>query len=328
MSATDLETLRVRYRADWPMYDRLAQRVGQLLREETRRRGIICSVEARAKEVDSLLKKALRKGYGYESIRDKAGARVVVMYYDALAIVEEIVRGRFDVHGYENKRLGMANYELGYLGIHFEVTLRADDLAQGDEDYVGQLCEIQLHTRAQNLWANVSHELLYKTSFLPPGEIQRNVYQLVTLVEIFDDYVRGAQHALLSQPRFKEAKMLSQLERWFYLFSARAFDPELSLQVVKALSELYTPEEIDGYGALLETFVTRHEVKLEGIYRRYAEDERAMLFLYQPESLLVFERLEHDPFRLKQRWAGVFPLDLLDDLARVWGKPVLDEYDA
>lgn len=42
----------------------------------------------------------------------------------------------------------------------------------------------------------------------------------------------------------------------------------------------------------------------------------------QPETLLVFERLETNPFTLKDRWQSVLPLELLESTAAVWGMPL------
>ena len=50
-------------------------------------------------------------------------------------------------------------------------------------------------------------------------------------------------------------------------------------------------------------------------------DDRNPL-ISQPESLLVFERIEHDRFRLAERWAQALPTGMLTQMADMWGKPV------
>jgi len=70
---------------------------------------------------------------------------------------------------------------------------------------------------------------------------------------------------------------------------------------------------------LLDDFVEHNREKLEEIFRDYAEDERCNPLLFQPETLLVFERLDKDPFRLKEVWARALPLELLESLAAIWG---------
>ncbi|MDY6918239.1 MAG: hypothetical protein SVP26_09920 [Chloroflexota bacterium] len=319
----DLETLRKRWLAERPVYRDLCERVKGILETEVRRRGVPCILQASPKEVASFLKKALRKGYSnpYEEIRDKAGVRVVCTYYDSLVDLEGVVRDCFVVHSHENKTLGLEYDQLGYLGIHFEVSL-PEGMLEPDDKHRGLICEIQLHTRAQNLWADISHELSYKPSQPPPTEVKRSIYRLVALVEIFDDAVAEARKEMLSRPAFQEARMLEQLDRHFYRFTAKPYDRELSLGMLSGLQTLLSEDEVSGFGPLLDRFTEQNQEKLEEIFSQYADDERCNPLLFQPETLLVFERLEKDVFRLKEIWGDLLPLDLLESLATIWGKSV------
>lgn len=69
-------------------------------------------------------------------------------------------------------------------------------------------------------------------------------------------------------------------------------------------------------------FPAKHQEKLQRLYDRHrglhGVDE---LLLFQPEALLVFERIENDPFILEQEWSRHYPPDLLEQLALLWGKP-------
>lgn len=319
---TDLEALRERWLAEREIYEEFAKHVKGLLEAETRRRGIACAVHARAKEVASLLKKALRKHYSdpYNEIRDKAGVRVIVIYYDQLAELEKLIRDLFVVLGYENKIVGLDYDQLGYLGIHFEVALPNEESDAGR--FHGLVCEIQLHTRAQNLWAEISHELTYKPLQPTPVEIKRAIYRLVSLVEIFDQEIARARKTIFNLPGFQEAGMLDQLEKNLLRFTAKTFDKALSLDIIPRLLPLFSNEELEGFSTLLDDFVERNREKLVEIFRDYARDERCNPLLFQPEALLVFERLDKDPFHLKEVWAKALPVELLESLAAIWGKSV------
>ncbi|MGD9116488.1 MAG: RelA/SpoT domain-containing protein [Dehalococcoidia bacterium] len=318
----ELEALRERWIAERGLYKDFSEYVKSILEAETRRRGIACIVSARAKEVASLLKKALRKRYTnpYDEIFDKAGVRVVLTYYDQLDNVEKIIRGLFNVLKYENKIVGLDYDQLGYLGIHFRVTLQNKE--SHAERFHGLICEIQLHTRAQNLWADVSHELMYKPLQTPPVEIKRAIYRLMSLVEIFDQEIAQARSTILELPGFQEAGILDQVEKNFLQFTVRTFDRKLSLAIIPKLLPLFSVEELEGFGSLLDDFVEHNQGKLEDIFRDYAQDERCNPLLFQPETLLVFERLDKDPFRLKHLWADALPVELLESLAIIWGKAI------
>jgi hypothetical protein len=113
--------------------------------------------------------------------------------------------------------------------------------------------------------------------------------------------------------------MLNQVERNFLRFTAKTFDRELSLDIIPRLLPLFSAEELEGFGSLLDDFVKHNREKLEEIFRDYAQDERCNPLLFQPETLLVFERLDKDPFRLKELWARALPAELLESLAAIWG---------
>jgi ppGpp synthetase/RelA/SpoT-type nucleotidyltranferase len=318
----DLEPIRERWIADRPVYTALAEHIRTLLKAELQRRGLLCSVDARPKEVASLLKKVLRKSYSapYEDIHDKAGIRVVVSFAADVATVEEVIRQRFRVERYENKTRGLDYRELGYLGVHFDVSLLEGDAARGE--WRGLISEIQVHTRAQNCWADVSHHLLYKPAQEAPLQVKRRIYRLMALVELFDESVQEARKVIEMLPGAPEARVLSELEQHFYQFAARPYDRELSFDIIGALERLYDAGERDGFGELMRRFVESNHAKLVELFAAYRDDDRCNPLLFQPEALMVFERLERDPFRLREAWTASFPLLLLENLAMIWGRAV------
>lgn len=76
-------TLRM-YHDQWisekEKYDKLWQRVAGMLKQKLRDQGLFTQITGRTKDDASLLKKLLKKGYGYENVTDKAGVRVVVRF--------------------------------------------------------------------------------------------------------------------------------------------------------------------------------------------------------------------------------------------------------
>ena len=245
----NLDVLRRKWLAERPIYEKLCIQVERILRPATRQRGIPCRIEARAKAVDSLLKKALRKDYPdpYQDIRDKAGVRVVCPYLDFLPPLEEVVRHQFVACEHDNKALRLRYDQLGYSGIHFEVKLPAG-LEEYFPELVGKVCEVQLLTESQSLWANVSHDLVYKPSQSPPEPVKRKIYHQAALLQSFDEQVSQARAELLSLPEFQEARMLEELEKHFYQFTASRFDRELSLYILGALKSILSEAEIEGFG--------------------------------------------------------------------------------
>lgn len=318
----DLEAVRERWLVQKPVYGALAKHVREVIEGELRSRGLLAVCTAREKDVASLLKKALRKSYDYDDIHDKAGVRVVVDFPSDAPVVEQLIRDRFSILHYENKTVGLDYDRLAYLGVHFEIALRGETLGTDEKRWSGLLCEIQVHTRAQNCWAEISHELIYKSDEDPPTEIKRRIYRLMALIELFDENVEMARDTLLQLPGFEEGRLLRELERWFYRLTARRFDRDLSLEILQVLKDAYSESERAGFGKMLDEFAGTNLSKLEMIYARYRDDERCSPLLFQPEALMVFERLTRDQFRLKEAWLARLPEVLLRDLGAIWGVAV------
>jgi hypothetical protein len=58
------------------------------------------------------------------------------------------------------------------------------------------------------------------------------------------------------------------------------------------------------------------------MFESYAESEDRSIMLFQPEVLLILERLEADRYKLQESWAEIYPLGELERLATNWGSPL------
>jgi ppGpp synthetase/RelA/SpoT-type nucleotidyltranferase len=321
----DLDPLRQRFLDAEPALRKLVTRVTEILDSELASRSMKCEVDGRVKDVASFIKKALRKGYAdpWAETRDKAGVRVIAIYETDLAIIDEAIRGQFTVLNHEDKRATIDPTRLDYLGIHYEVSLQDANIRSIDEnDLRDMVCEIQVHTRAQNLWATVAHELVYKAPQAVPDDLRRSIHRLMALLELFDKEVAAGREAIMSQPGYEEARMLDALEHHFYALTARPSDRELSLHIIRSMLPLIEPEELAHYERTLDQFVNDNRDKLAQIYEQYLDDTRNPL-MSQPESLMIFERLVRDRYTLVDAWlASGLPESLLESLSEIWGSPI------
>ena len=312
-------------------YDRLVNLTKRQLEEQTRESGLACTIDGRAKEVSSLLKKILKKDAEapgkasvdqlYDRVRDKAGARVSVFYRDQIPAVEAILERTFNVVEIDNKADSLKAHELGYLAVHYQV--EADRALAGDDnvDLVGLECEVQVRSYAQSLWADVSHKLSYKPSQTSSDGVQRMIFRLAAMLELFDEEALRARDKQLAEPGFEEAALLNELERHYYRFTGRPFDREFSLLILDYLRPLWEGNGTTRTAALLEAFVQSEGPKLAEIYEQYRHDARHLL-ITQPESLLIFAELQRDKFALESLWEDNLPLNLLEPLAAAWGTSI------
>lgn len=320
----DIKGLEKRYKQERCEYLKFADHIKNILTKTTRKRKVACTIDARAKEVDSFVKKALLKNYSYEEINDKAGVRVIVPYQEDLSALVKIVNALFDIVDSEEKLDNLESNELGYNGIHFEVKLKTAYIQSISEQYNDMICEIQLHTQAQNLWSTISHKLLYKPSNSLTKEIQRDIYHLSALTGIFDSAVKNVKKDIFSSSL--EAKILSILEKNYYRFNSnQSFNRELSIEIIQELQELLTEEEKLTFEDIINSFIDKDEDKLEEFFHYYLEDNCYSLLLSQPEILFILERLEKNKFALRDKWIEkILPFKILQDLAAAWGQSYRD----
>ena len=313
----DLEAIRKQWLEERHIYEEFAVYVAAKLRAMLRDEGVISIVQHRCKDVASLLKKVMRENYSdYERITDKAGVRVVVKYLSSLADAEALIARNFNVRKADDKLKGLAVDQLGYSGRHYDIQL-FDDSEQAE--FSGKVCEIQLQTKAQNLWSDTSHELLYKPAQDTPAHLRRRINRLVAVMEIFDDEVDGVRKVVSELPDADEARLLALLEVEFFKLTSRSFDAALSLQILSVLKSQFDATGSTAFAKRLTDFVAAEKDKLQEIYRIYADDDRASALLFQPEAIAIFCLLEADQYKLKELWEQSLPITMLDELATVWG---------
>lgn len=324
--AASYEELTSRYASERPKYKALAAQLGRHIEQALEARGLEVIVQWRAKTVQSFVKKALRKGYAdpMAEIGDKTGIRVIVHFEADIHVVREVVTGLCEIDREESKRDALAYNQLGYLGIHLDVRAKDEALDEADRRSLrGLPAEVQVHTKAQSAWAVVSHELLYKSPQELSPEIKRGITRLVAVVELFDGEIGRFRQAIESDPDLKDMAVLAPLDNEIVRFTSRRPDRALSAIVVPPIVRLHDTPVDDVYRDVLKPFIDAREARLRALFDGYRDDERANPLLFQPEALLIFERLENDPDRLREAWpVDRLPVDLLESLGTVWGVEV------
>lgn len=314
----DLEEVRKTWIKERPTYESFVRRVVEILRGEFR--DPATQIYGRAKEIDSLLKKLIRKpDKTYESLTDRAGIRVIVKYSDGLERVGSFIERRFNHHKKDDKRMALRLDQVGYQGIHYDIKLN-DDEASGTE-FDGVWGEIQVRTLAQHLWSDMSHELGYKPELNVPDEMQRRLFRLSALVELADDEFLRLRDAEQAMPGFNTFKVLGLLESQFYKFAATGYDKVLSVAAIEAFDHLYGDGGLATHRELFEEFCKQKSEKLSCIFDAHKEVITRPVFLFQPESLMIFQLLDEDKFKLREEWIKHFPPNELEQLAVKWGTP-------
>jgi ppGpp synthetase/RelA/SpoT-type nucleotidyltranferase len=308
---TDIKAIQERYRVEQPNYDGLAKAVAEIIGSKLRAVGIECRLENRAKDMASLLLKALEKKKAYESIGDKAGVRAVLKYAQDRASAASAIREVLHAVKEEDFENPEDPSVFTYSGIHFDI----------EHPWAGQTlrCEVQLHTPGESFWANAVHDLVYKGSGVPYLS-QRVAHRLRAVAELFDSESVRLRRTLEETHMQRERDTLGLLRRLYMPFVASAGRVNLSLDIIASLIPRLQMTPGPGFHQALAEFVQGNKAKLERIYARREADP----LLAQPESLLMFYMLEQDPTSLVEAWPHHLPENHPRNFAELWGVPVHD----
>lgn len=170
----------------------LSATVTRLITKLVDDRNIVCSsINGRVKDRGSLERKIqLKKKYHTLSdITDVVGVRIITYYTDDVDKIAELIEREFDVDK-ENtidKRRAMDPDRFGYMSLHYIVKLSEDRGRLAEYSSIKDLkFEIQIRTILQHTWAEIEHDLGYKSRIEIPAEIRREFSRLSGLLELAD----------------------------------------------------------------------------------------------------------------------------------------------
>lgn len=187
------------------------------------------SFKSRVKDFDSYYRKLLRikpDSIGHSEfpvLTDLLGIRIICAFLEDIASVEKQIVQAFDVVEIERKGADRTFSEFGYESVHILIKIPAQAVLSNSEQKLPPdlVCEIQIRTILQNAWAEVEHELVYKSEFSPFDlPLRRKLASMnasLSLADIIFQEIRDYQNKLnkeLDCRRFsfyEQADALSQI---------------------------------------------------------------------------------------------------------------------
>ena len=149
-------------------------------------------VTSRVKTKVSTLRKLQRPDKDYTGIGDLTdvlGIRIVTYFPDDVDAVAEVVRREFliDPQNSIDKRAALDPDRFGYLSLHFVAKLNESRASLAEYRQYGDVAfEIQVRSILQHAWAEIEHDLGYKSAAAIPAEIRRRFSRLAGLLELAD----------------------------------------------------------------------------------------------------------------------------------------------
>mgnify|MGYP002623935802 CR=1 FL=1 len=164
-------------------------------------------------------------------LTDMIGVRVVCAFLEDISNVVKQISEKYSVREIERKGESMSFKEFGYESVHILIDIPAEclDLRVLNPSLVKDLpipkelcCEIQVRTILQDAWAEVEHELIYKTEFTPFDAPLRRKLACVnaslsladTIFQEIRDYQKNFQRAVDERREtfYKQADVITDKE--------------------------------------------------------------------------------------------------------------------
>jgi ppGpp synthetase/RelA/SpoT-type nucleotidyltranferase len=168
----------------------------------------IHSVTARVKDPASLTQKLARPDKSYASlwdVTDLVGLRVVTYFEDDVDRVATVIEQTLPIaleHSVDKRRRHDPS-AFGYRSLHYVCSLGIAALPRA-------AFELQVRTVLEHAWAEIEHDLGYKSGDVVPGPVRRRLHRVASLLELADQEfvaVRASLDAYASAlPRRIEAE--------------------------------------------------------------------------------------------------------------------------
>jgi ppGpp synthetase/RelA/SpoT-type nucleotidyltranferase len=177
------------YRSKNKQLEAVADGLVLLLRRLFEVSGIKChSITYRVKEEESLRRKLTFDGDQYaklEDVKDLIGLRIITYLEDEIDPISTLIKGEFDIEEMEDKQKLLEPDEFGYTSLHYIGRISKDRQLLGEyKIFIGHRFEIQLRSILQHAWAEIEHDLGYKSKIDPPKDIKRRLFRLAGLLEL------------------------------------------------------------------------------------------------------------------------------------------------
>ena len=177
-----------------PQYESCANAVQRLLTTLLEKQGIpVHPIGGRVKNPTSLRKKLDRPDKRYESladVTDLVGVRVITYLPEQVDAVAEVVAQEFRIDKLNSidKRVATEPDRFGYASLHLICSFNAVRAALPEHaEYGGLKFEIQIRTILQHAWAEIEHDLGYKSPVGIPSAHKRRFSRIAALLEAADE---------------------------------------------------------------------------------------------------------------------------------------------
>ena len=191
-----VDSIVAEYREKFRTYEDFTERCKSLVEQLLHNAGLdahVLSVTSRTKEIDRVKAKCQRPESTYSAltdITDLAGLRITTFFADEVDKIGSLIEDEFgiDAANSVDKRKALAPDRFGYLSRHFVCWLSEErENLPEYSPFKGLVLEVQVRTILQHAWAEIEHDLGYKSREAIPAIPRRRFARLAGLLELADD---------------------------------------------------------------------------------------------------------------------------------------------
>ncbi|MBC7975572.1 MAG: GTP pyrophosphokinase family protein [Myxococcales bacterium] len=170
------------------------------------------SITLRVKTRDSVAAKLARPDRTYGALwelTDLVGLRVITYFEDGVDRVGRVLEAHLpiDFRHSVDKRKPAAEDRFGYRSLHYVCRMSPEDRVHGEIRY-----EIQIRTLLEHAWAEIEHDLGYKSRDSVPAVARRRLNRLAGLLELADQEFAAIRRDLAEYATTLPARIASSDE--------------------------------------------------------------------------------------------------------------------
>jgi len=182
-----------RFVADKATYDLASQQATALIKEILVNSPVLIHViGARCKESSSLWLKLCDRGYWQpkRQLTDLVAARIITYYRDDVPVIVDALNNALEIdpHKSVDKREELEAVEFGYTSVH--LIARTKGSWSTSPLYFAlrsRWFEIQVRSVLEHAWAEIEHEVVYKSGIKYPAHIKRRFARIAGAIEMIED---------------------------------------------------------------------------------------------------------------------------------------------
>ncbi|KIH77848.1 putative GTP pyrophosphokinase [Geoalkalibacter ferrihydriticus] len=182
--------LRAQYEIHCSRWEETLLSIYRRVRALLERHGYNPTIKYRLKRFENFYEKLHRaERVGNSSnlppISDLLGLRIICPFLEDIEAIERLIADNFPIVEVERKGAQHSFREFGYDSVHLLIRLEGQERLQLSG--ARNVCEIQLRTTLQDAWAEVEHELVYKSPIaLPKESVKRKLAALNAILTLSD----------------------------------------------------------------------------------------------------------------------------------------------